>query len=135
MNIVGPPLGKVALVPPNIPEANINQAIAVFRGATTLDSRWIACCLATEHLFEWALSRAKRTSTQLNLTLELCRDFPIPLPSEHERQQILSTLDGLNELGNGEKAYLQALFELRTSLRSSLLTGEIRVPLDPSPPK
>src|SRR5258708_24292716 len=31
MNIVGPPLGKVAVVPDSHPEYNINQAIARFR--------------------------------------------------------------------------------------------------------
>ena len=33
MNIVGPPLGKFALVTSEYPEWNINQAIAIFRGS------------------------------------------------------------------------------------------------------
>ena len=31
INIVGPPLGKVAMIPDDFPEWNINQAIVIFR--------------------------------------------------------------------------------------------------------
>jgi type I restriction enzyme S subunit len=84
MNIVGPPLGKIAVVPPGFPESNINQAIAVFR-PVRVEAEFLATCLTAPALFAWAISRAKRTSTQLNITLEICRDYPMPLPPPEER--------------------------------------------------
>ena len=31
MNIVGPPLGKLAIIPPSLPQANFNQAAVLIR--------------------------------------------------------------------------------------------------------
>jgi type I restriction enzyme S subunit len=45
MNIVGPPLGKVAIAPDDYDEWNINQAITLFRPSEKIRSRWIYCLL------------------------------------------------------------------------------------------
>jgi type I restriction enzyme, S subunit len=45
MNIVGPPLGKIGLVPPEIKEANINQAIVLMRTANSYDPKILLYCL------------------------------------------------------------------------------------------
>lgn len=41
MNIVGPPLGKVAIVPYDFEEWNTNQALAIFRPISLLDNRFL----------------------------------------------------------------------------------------------
>lgn len=129
MNIVGPPLGKVAVVPDYLPDANINQAIAVMRPAS-VESMFLAACLSESNLFSWALSRAKRTSTQLNLTLELCRDYPMPLPPEGERIAILRMLEATAERLRVEERNHAQLATLKSALMAVLLTGEVRVKPD-----
>lgn len=130
MNIVGPPLGKVATVPHDFPEANINQAIAVFR-PERVEPEFLNACLSSEHLFGWALSRAKRTSTQLNLTLELCRDYPMPLPPRDERSHILRAVQATIDRLNAEVVLVEQLSIAKSALMSVLLTGEVRVRPDP----
>ena len=42
MNIVGPPLGKVSIVPDTYPEWNINQAIILFRCNEQIENKYLA---------------------------------------------------------------------------------------------
>ncbi len=80
MNIVGPPMGKVSIVPDTYPEWNINQAIARFRCHKELDNKYLAYFLGYGGTVEKMKKKAKATAGQFNLTLEICRDITIPLP-------------------------------------------------------
>lgn len=90
---LGPPLGKVSIVPASSPEWNINQAIAVFRPVQSLDRRFLAFWLLSGQLLNWAVTRSKATAGQSNLTLQTCRDLPIPLCSLQEQQQIVRRVE------------------------------------------
>lgn len=103
LNIVGPPLGKVAIVPNSYREWNINQAIAVFRPIKGIDIDFLKLWLLSPSLLSHLARRAKATAGQYNLTLEICRELPIPtpLPDEqveivHRADQLLSTVDRLH---------------------------------------
>jgi type I restriction enzyme S subunit len=93
MNIVGPPLGKVSIVPTMHREWNINQAIARYRPIAGLEVRYLAYVLLGGQALGWALKRAKATAGQSNLTLEIARDIPIPLPPRAEQQRIVDEID------------------------------------------
>ena len=93
INIVGPPLGQVSVVPPTLAEANINQAIARYRPVSPLSSRFLSLALLTEDVMRWAIRRAKTTAGQANLTLELCRALPIPLPPIAEQSRIFKEVE------------------------------------------
>ncbi len=97
MNIVGPPLGKVSIVPTGFPSANINQAIARFRVREDISPRYVAAYLLSDWAQRWLGSRSKKTSGQQNLTLELCQTLPVPLPPDHQREYVVSTIDALFE--------------------------------------
>lgn len=97
MNIVGPPLGKVSIVPAKFPSANINQAIARFRMREGVPPRYIAAYLLSDWAQRWLGSRSKKTSGQQNLTLELCQTLPVPFPPEQLLGQVVSALDALFE--------------------------------------
>jgi type I restriction enzyme S subunit len=90
MNIVGPPLGKVSIVPDIYPEWNINQAVAIFRTITGYDRGFLSMCLQNEDILVWAKRRAKATAGQFNLTLEICRDLPVPLAPIAEQRRIVA---------------------------------------------
>lgn len=97
MNIVGPPLGKVSIVPAKFPGANINQAIARYRVRREISPRFIAAYLLSDWAQRWLGSRSKKTSGQQNLTLELCQTLPVPLPPDHLAAGVVSAIDALFE--------------------------------------
>jgi type I restriction enzyme S subunit len=93
INIVGPPLGQVSVVPPHIEEANINQAIARIRPIKPLGADFVAIALMCDEIMRWAIRRGKTTAGQANLTLELCRALPIPVPPLAEQARIVTEVD------------------------------------------
>ncbi|PUB87816.1 MAG: hypothetical protein DBP00_08040 [gamma proteobacterium symbiont of Ctena orbiculata] len=93
MNIVGPPLGKVSIVSALYGEWNINQAIAVYRTISGLNNRLLAYFLLSKPVVQWMLSKTKTTAGQVNLTLEISRDAPIPIMPEEEQDQIIRLIE------------------------------------------
>ena len=93
MNIVGPPLGQVSVVPSDFPEWNINQAIAIFRAVDGVLPWFICRYLLSSSAQRWLKARSKTTAGQTNLTLEVCRSLPFPLPPQDEQKALLLTLE------------------------------------------
>ena len=93
MNIVGPPMGKVSIVPHDYPEWNINQAIARFRCGEKLNNKYLAYYLGFSDTINKLKSKSKATAGQLNLTLEICRGIEIPLPDIEEQKRIAYEID------------------------------------------
>ncbi|RSN23359.1 hypothetical protein DMC61_32190 [Amycolatopsis sp. WAC 04169] len=79
-NIVGPPLGKTAVVPNQHPEWNINQAIVVFRSGPDIQPEWLALILQSPTVIEMLKKTAKATAGQFNIALSTCRELPLPIP-------------------------------------------------------
>ncbi len=120
MNIVGPPLGKVSIVPPTYPEWNINQAIAIFRTAA-ITPKLLAKYLAHETTVRSMMKKSKATAGQFNLTLEICRETLIPLCGKLEQQQIELLIDEkLSEADQLDQTLATAL-QQADALRQSIL--------------
>ena len=133
INIVGPPLGKVALVPDSHPEWNINQAIATFSPLPAYSSKFLLISLLTETIMKWLLKTAKTTTSQVNLTLAMCRMVPLPVPPKNEQAEIvaeverrLTVLDALSQTLTDE---LKRAERLRQSILHRAFTGRL-VPQD-----
>ena len=133
MNIVGPPLGKVSVVPDLYPEWNINQAIAIFR-TRFLRPRILAAYLAFECTQRVVARKAKATAGQFNLTLEICRDIPIPLFDMEEQRALEERLDQeLCTIASLDKEFGEDLARceaLRQSILKQAFSGQL-VPQDP----
>jgi type I restriction enzyme S subunit len=97
MNIVGPPLGKVSVVPSGFPSANINQAIARFRMPENSAATFMAAYLLSDWAQRWFSARSKKTSGQKNLTLELCQTLPVPFPPEDCLGVVISSIEAAFE--------------------------------------
>jgi type I restriction enzyme S subunit len=121
INIVGPPLGQVSIVPPQIREGNINQAIARFRVIFEEYRKFLSFCLMTKSIMNWATKRAKTTAGQSNLTLELCRDLPIPLPPLAEQKRMVEEVERRLSVIDGMEATVSANLQRSTRLRQSIL--------------
>ncbi|MBV1816084.1 restriction endonuclease subunit S [Pseudomonas viridiflava] len=135
MNIVGPPLGKVSIVPATYPEWNINQAIARFRAGDGISSGYLALCLRTEETLNHAASRAKATSGQLNLTLEICRQLPLRVPPKVEQTEIVHRVEQLFAFADQLEAKVVSaksrIDHLTQSILAKAFRGEL-VPQDPN---
>ena len=93
MNIVGPPLGKVSIVPPTFPEWNINQAIVTFRASSGLVNRLLAHWLLAQSVLSRLERTAKATAGQHNLQVSTSRKLPIPVPPLVEQTRIVAEVD------------------------------------------
>jgi type I restriction enzyme, S subunit len=89
MNIVGPPLYKVAIVPNSYPEWNVNQAIAIFRPLSYILPRYLEFVLSCEPYVSQSLSLTRGVVGQSNISLQQTREIPIPLPTIDEQKIII----------------------------------------------
>ncbi len=121
MNIVGPPLGKVSIVPVSYPTWNINQAIVRFRCVRGFANTFLTVVLRNESVVRWAIRRAKATAGQFNLTLEICRALPIPLAPESEQLRIVTEVSRLLSVSDGVELETEASLRRCTRLRQSIL--------------
>lgn len=126
-NIVGPPLGKIGIVPSDYPEWNINQAIALFRPNEAVSSKFLCHWLQVPATQTWFDINSKKTSGQQNLTLEHCQQLPIVLPSLDEQNRICLLLECLVVSQRNGESELSKLCSLKTALMQDLLTGKKRV--------
>ena len=135
MNIVGPPLGKVSLVPSDYREWNINQAIAVFRPEHGLCAEYLCYALLDPETIGRSVMKAKATAGQSNLTLEICRDLQLPLPPMAEQQEIVSrvklALTSARGLATSMESLDTRLDDLANSILAAAFRGEL-VPQDPN---
>ncbi len=135
MNIVGPPLGQVSMVPSTFPEWNVNQAIAIFRVQPRLLNEFLAYVLLSPGAGQWLQARAKTTAGQTNLTLEVCRALPVPVPPLTEQAEIVRVLnqhlDALAEQARSiDRAIAMAAAQRQNILRTAF-SGQL-VPQDPN---
>ena len=93
MNIVGPPLGKLAIIPPSLPQSNFNQAAVLIRP-------YLHKGILVKYLFYYLseMSEINSISTkgsagQVNISLTQCQNMRIALPPIQEQQRIVSELD------------------------------------------
>lgn len=101
MNIVGPPLGKVAIVTDQYPEWSINQALTLFRPSEQVTTDWLYIYLCSGISVEDVLNQTRGTVGQVNISLSQCRDFQIPVPSLEEQAEILRRVGELLVLSDG----------------------------------
>ncbi|ENO8809881.1 restriction endonuclease subunit S [Photobacterium damselae subsp. damselae] len=131
MNIVGPPLGKIAILDDQYPEYNMNQAVLIYRCKEKLiDNGYFLSFLGSELAQQWLQSRSKKTSGQQNLTIQLCKELPTPvppLPEQRKIAQVLSTWD--RAIATTEKL-IDASKQQKKALMQQLLTGKKRL-IDP----
>lgn len=125
MNIVGPPLQKVAVVTDEYSEWNINQAIAIFRPINFVLSKYMYYCLLCKETLKDILIEVRGVVGQSNISLEQCRNIIIPLPCKEEQKEIVKILDKLLE----EESKIEELTQLEDQIeliKKSILAKAFR---------
>lgn len=108
MNIVGPPLGKVAIVTDQYPTWSINQAITLFRPSERVSTDWLYIFLCSGISVAEVMNDTKGTVGQVNISLTQCRSFEIPIPTMHEQLEIARRVDALFTLAQGVASRVNA---------------------------
>jgi type I restriction enzyme S subunit len=93
INIVGPPLGKVALVPNDFAEWNINQALVRFRPKKFLLPKFLYYFFCEGSEFKIIENQYHGSAGQSNISLSQCRNFTIPIPPISEQKQIIKEIE------------------------------------------
>lgn len=115
INIVGPPLGKVAIVPDDHPHWNINQAVVLFRPLDGVLSKYLAYAFLTDSIMRRVTSLAKATAGQSNIGVSMCRRLlPLPIAPTNEQHRIVAKIEELfSELDAGVVALKRAKANLK----------------------
>ena len=129
MNIVGPPLGKVAVVPDTHPEWNINQAITLFRPNEQVSSGWLYYVLCEGSNIAEISNETRGSAGQSNISLTQCRNFLLPIPPAAEQVEIVRRIESLFELADMlEAKYKNAVAQVEglfPALIAKVFRGEL----------
>jgi type I restriction enzyme S subunit len=136
MNIVGPPLGKVAVVTDQYPAWSINQALTLFRPSGRVTTQWLYIYLCSGISVAEVMNDTKGTVGQVNISLSQCRDFVIPVPAIEEQAEISHRVNSLLALSDAVARRISAASTavgrssqavLAKALRGELLPNEAEV--------
>ena len=135
MNIVGPPLGKLAIIPPSLPQANFNQAAVLIRPYLHKDNINVYLKAYLEEMSEINSISTKGSAGQVNISLTQSQNMRIPLPPLPEIERIiknlkywLSFVDNIEE--NKEKLQ-DSIRQVKSKILDLAIHGKL-VPQDPN---
>jgi type I restriction enzyme S subunit len=126
INIVGPPLGKVAIIPDTFPEWNINQAIVVFRPKAFLLPMFLYHILCDGKQIKDIELELRGTAGQSNISLTQCRDFDFPVPKLEEQHEIVARVEQLFGFADKLEARYTKAKALLDKLPQSILAKAFR---------
>lgn len=121
INIVGPPLGKVAIVPEFHNEWNINQAIVLFRPNSFIISKYISFFMQYSKTIQWLTDTAIGTAGQRNIKVSTCREIPILFMSIEEQYKIVELLDSAFSIKEKLEETIKTCSKKAVALRQSIL--------------
>lgn len=130
MNIVGPPLGKIAILTEQYSEWNINQAITLFRvNKEILNYKYLYFLLCEGSFIREIEHNLKGSVGQVNISLSQCRDMIIPTPPLEEQTQIVQKVETYFALADEIETQVNAALEnvnlLTQSILAKAFSGEL----------
>ena len=135
MNIVGPPLGKLAVIPSTLPEGNFNQAAVLIRPYHHKE-------LLVKYLFYYLseMSEINSISTkgsagQVNISLTQSQNMRIPLPPLAEQQRIVEEIERwfklIDVIEQGKADLQTTITQTKNKILDLAIHGKL-VPQDPN---
>ncbi|WP_214890315.1 restriction endonuclease subunit S [Exiguobacterium sp. s142] len=134
MNIVGPPLKKIAIIPTSYPEMNMNQAIVRFRPIKYVLPKYLYYCLQYDETLKEVMENTKGVVGQVNISISQSRNLIFPIPSLEEQSEIVNMLEKLIDKEESILSLIpdsKAIENLKQSILSRAYKGKL-VTNDPS---
>ncbi|WP_261887500.1 restriction endonuclease subunit S [Vibrio aerogenes] len=119
MNIVGPPLGKIAVIPDSYPEWNCNQAIVFFRPIERLFNQYIYTYLMAGTFLDSI--ELIGTAGQDNISVTKSRSIVLPTPPLEEQFRIVSMVNELMGVCEDLKQHVRHSQKTRLKLTNSIV--------------
>jgi len=121
MNIVGPPLGKVAVVPNTFPMWNINQAIVTFRPGPAVLKEYLYHFLCEGSAISAIEHEYRGSAGQTNISLSQARNFGIAIPPLSEQKRIVAKVEALLAEVDAARERLEKVPAILKRFRQSVL--------------
>ena len=135
MNIVGPPLGKLAIIPPSLPESNFNQAAVLIRPYFYKDVLVKYLFYYLSEMSEINSISTKGSAGQVNISLTQSQNMRIALPPLEEQKRIISTVENLFQIvdiiDNGSIDISMAINKVKAQILDLAIHGKL-VSQDPA---
>jgi type I restriction enzyme S subunit len=127
INIVGASIGRSCLITCDLGEANVNQAVAVFRVNRGHSAAYVG------YFFQSPATIARILHMQVdaarpNVSLTNLRNFLVPIPPLPEQQAIAGALSDVDALIGGLDKLIAKKRDIKQAAMQQLLTGEQRLP-------
>ena len=135
MNIVGPPLGKLAIIPSSLPQANFNQAAVLIRPLLykTVLTKYLFYYLS--EMSEINSISTKGSAGQINISLTQSQNIRVPLPPLSEQNRIITKIEYyfvlINNIEQSQIDLQTAIKQTKSKILNLAIHGKL-VPQDPS---
>lgn len=127
INLVGGSIGRSCQILTELGEANINQAVAIFRVKAPFDSRYISIYFQSNSCIERILDM-QVDAARPNVSLTDLRNFLIPIPTSKEQTVIANALSDVDALLTELEKLIAKKQAIKTATMQQLLTGKTRLP-------
>lgn len=135
MNIVGPPLGKLAIIPPSLPRANFNQAAVLIRPLLHKEVLANYLFFYLSEMSEINSISTKGSAGQVNISLSQSQNMRIPLPPLAEQQHIVAEIEKwfalIDNIEQGKVDLQTTIRQAKSKILDLAIHGKL-VPQDPN---
>ena len=135
MNIVGPPLGKLAIIPTTLPQANFNQAAILIRPYKFKEVLVSYLKVYLEEMSEINSIATRGSAGQVNISLTQSQNMRIPIPPLNEVRIIIEEVSKYDILIDSLKQNITDIQNLIAYTKSKIFDLAIHgklVPQDPN---
>ena len=135
MNIVGSPLGKLAIIPTTLPQANFNQAAVLIRPYKFKEVLVSYLKVYLEEMSEINSIATRGSAGQVNISLTQSQNMRIPIPPLNEVRRIIEEVSKYDILIDSLKQNITDIQNLIAYTKSKILDLAIHgklVPQDPN---
>lgn len=123
MNIVGPPLGKIAIIPDHYPEWNCNQAIVLFRLIKKDLNKYVYNYLLSGVFLDFI--ELIGTAGQDNISIAKSKNIVIPLAPVNEQNRIVEKLTEIINIAEKLKHKINITKQTQLHLADALTDAAI----------
>ena len=134
MNIVGPPLGKLAIIPTTLPQANFNQAAILIRPYKFKEVLVSYLKVYLEEMSEINSIATRGSAGQVNISLTQSQNMRIPIPPLNEVRRIIEEVSKYDILIDSLKQNITDIQNLIAYTKSKIFDLAIHGKLVPQDP-
>lgn len=124
--VVGATLGKLGVVPPDLPRFTVQRSLTVLRGDPMCMRNDYLFAVMRHGEFQRKLWQRANQTAQPGVYLGELRTVRVPAPPLEEQRQVVGILDTINEDIRFKKEHRDKLLQVRSGLAADLLSGRVR---------